>query len=243
MRLVPTGHLIAMFVLSLNVGCSGGGNNSSSSGQINIAGNWQLTFVSIHGSTGTASGTLAQSASSFSGTLALAGAVCAASAPISGTVSGTNITATLTENGQAVDLTGTVAPSGQSASGTYTAAPGGCTNGDSGTWSGSDPPVSGSFVGALNPVDRLPVRLVLDLKDADGEFSGSASFTNSACLTTVSVMGKKSGPNLELQGASPDGMVVLQGIVAADGKLLTIRSQVSGSCAAESGAGILTKVQ
>jgi hypothetical protein len=62
-------------------------------------------------------------------------------------------------------------------------------------------------------------------------------------MTTLDVKGKHAGSNLELQGSSSGGMVVLQGILDADGKMLTIHSQVDGTCAAESGIGTLSKVQ
>jgi hypothetical protein len=49
---------------------------------------------------------------------------------------------------------------------------------------------------------------------------------------------------LELQGDSgTDGSIVLSGTTDAEGKTLTLKSTVSGTCQAESGVGTLTKMQ
>ncbi len=230
--------LTLSFVLAF--GCNGG--NSSSSGQIDIAGNWQFTFVSTLVGTGSGSGTITQSGSSFSGTLTLTNA-CAGSGPISGTVSGTTLSATLTENGQAVNLTGTVASNGESANGTYTSAAGGCTDGDSGTWSGSDPSISGLYVGTLHPADRLPVGVSLRLKEEDGNVSGLAFFRSSACFGSVTLTGKAVGSNLDVEGNGAGGAVTMKGTLDASGKTINLESEVSGNCQAESAPGTLTKVQ
>jgi hypothetical protein len=241
MRTALRSRLLVLSVTFAVVLCCGCGS-SSTSGQISIAGNWQFTFSSVHGEVGTGSGTITQSGSSFSGTLALT-AVCANSAPISGNISGTALSAIMTENGQAVALTGTVASSGQSANGTYTAAAGGCTNGDSGTWSGSDPSISGAFAGTLHPADRLPVGVSLTLKDQDGSVSGVALFTRSVCFDSVALTGRVVGANFNLGGTGAGGTITLKGTLDATGKTLSLESEVSGHCQSESAPGMLTKVQ
>ena len=225
--------IILSMTLGLAIGCNGGGPSSS---QISIAGNWQFTFTSIHGAEGAGAGAITQSGSSFSGTLTLTNA-CASSGPISGTISGIALSAVLTENGQAVNLTGTVASSGMSGSGTYTSAAGGCTNGDSGAWSGNDPSISGSFLGALRPADRLPVGVSLRLKEVGGMVSGSALFTSSACFSSVTLAGKAVGSTINLEGNAADGPIALIGTLDASGKTLSLESQVSGHCQAESAPG------
>jgi hypothetical protein len=239
---IGNAKLVLFAVLCFCVGC-GTENGGSSSGQINIAGNWHFTFTSSRGPIGNASGSLTQSGGVFGGTLTLTGGVCASSGTIGGSIIGNNIGATLSENGQAVNLTGTVASNGQSASGTYTAAAGGCTNGDSGTWSGSDPSASGSFAGTLHPADLLPVGLSLSLKDEDGNISGWALFTNSVCFGSMKVMGEAVGSNLHLKGDGSGGTVTMRGIVDASGTALNLESEVSGICQDESGPGTLHKVQ
>ncbi len=240
MKIAPKNVLVILFfALALAVGCGGG--NSSPSNQINITGNWQFTFASIHGEIGTGSGMITQSGSSFSGTLALT-SNCATSGTISGTISGTALTATLDENGQAVSLSGTVASTGSSTSGTYTAAAGGCTNGDTGTWSAARIDVSGSFAGTINPADLLPVGISLRLEDENGIVSGSAFFTHSVCFSSMTLSGKAVGSNIDLEGSGFGGTIVLRATLDTSGKSLSLQSEVSGSCQAESGTGTITKV-
>jgi hypothetical protein len=231
-------------------GCGGYVNNSNNSQTTSIAGNWQFTFTSSKGTSATVSGTLTQTGSSFSGVnLSITGS-CATSGMMSGTISGLSLTGTLTETSpETISVTGTVASSYNSANGTYQvmAASGMCAtaSGDSGTWSGTRISASGGpYVGMVRSADRIPVQLTLNLKSDGGTVSGTATFTNSACLHTMNVAGTLSGVNLELQGSSgSDGSIVLNGTTDKEGKTLSINSTVSGTCQAESGVGTLTKVQ
>lgn len=119
---------IAVAVLFL-AGCG-------SSSHPNMTGNWTFVVTSTaFGGSGTGVVALTQSGSSISGTLNFSGGTpCAASPSLTGTVSGTNLSLQLNENGQTVSLTGTANSSFSAASGDYTAPAGGCTNGDFGTW-------------------------------------------------------------------------------------------------------------
>lgn len=233
--------LVVVLASLFAVGC--GGSVTENSGIINMAGSWNFATSSTRGTT-TGVGALTQTGSSISGTLALSGA-CAASGPFSATLSGTSITAVLSENGQAVNLTGTVATSGGSASGSYTSASGGCTNSDTGTWTATrtSTSASGSFVGSVKPADRNPVGISLVLTQNGVDVSGSASFTNSTCLRVVHVEGLASHSGFQLSGNSSNASVTLE--VAADpsGDQLAIKSNVTGSCAAESASGTLLKVR
>jgi hypothetical protein len=246
--------LIAV-VISLGcstLGCGSYGNSNNSQTTVNLTGNWQFTYVSSKGGSASVSGTLTQTGSSFSGTMSITGS-CASSGTISGTTSGYSLTGTLTEsNPETISVTGTVASSGNSATGTYqvTAASGACAtaSGDSGTWSGTGPVTvtvtPGPYIGAVQSADRIPVQLALNLKSDGGKVSGTATFTNSACLHSMNVAGTLSGMNLELRGdGGTDGSIVLSGTTDSEGKTLTMNSTVSGTCQAESGVGTLTKVQ
>jgi hypothetical protein len=69
------------------------------------------------------------------GTINFANNPCATSAPLSGTINGSNVILTATEGGQPVSLTGSVNAASTAMSGNYTApAGGGCTGGDFGSW-------------------------------------------------------------------------------------------------------------
>jgi len=231
-------------------GCGGysSSNYSGSQNTLTLAGNWQFTYTSSKGGSATISGTLTQTGSSFSATVTITSS-CATSATFSGILSGYTLTGTVTAtNLETINVTGTVATDYNSASGTYQvmAATGACAaaSGDSGTWTGKRIS-SGIYGGMLVSANRLPVQLTLSLK-ADGgqQFSGTVTFTNSACLSSRNVAGTLSGMNLELQSdGGTDGSIVLTGTVKEEGKTLTLNSAVSGPCQAESGAGTLTKMQ
>jgi hypothetical protein len=93
---------------------------------------------------------------------------------ISGTVSGSAITGTLTgTNPETINVTGTLATSGGTASGTYQAmsATGACAtaSGDMGTWTGTRTPVpTGPYSGMVRAADRLPVQVTLNLNADSG---------------------------------------------------------------------------
>ena len=238
------------------LGCSIAGCGYSSSGSnygggqntLSLTGNWQFTYTSSKGSS-TISGTLTQNGSSFSATVAITGtSPCATSAAaLSGTLSGYALTGTITAtNLETISVMGTVATDYNSAMGTYQVMPamGSACMSDSGTWTGKRIS-SGIYGGMLMSADRLPAQLTLSLKsDSSQQVSGTATFTNSACLGSMTVAGTLSGANLELKsGGGSDSSVVLTGTVNEEGKTLTLKSAVSGPCQAESGAGTLTKMQ
>jgi hypothetical protein len=238
--------MVVLFVLlGMDIGCHGGNGNNfppSPVAQFNISGSWNFTTFSARGNT-VGTGTLVQSGSTFTGMLILVGG-CASTSQISGRISGASFDATVSENSQAVNLTGTIASNGNSASGNFTSTAGGCTDGDAGTWVGTmTSPASGSFVGTLMPADRMPVGASLALSQDGTEVSGVASFTNSACLASVDLLGTVSGSAIDLKGSTQDSSVTLQGTLTADGKSLRIDSVILGLCEAESGSGSLSKIQ
>ncbi len=236
------------------LGCSISGCGYSSSNYsgpqntLSLAGNWQFTYTSSKGGSATISGTLTQTGSSFSGTMTIASS-CATSGTFSGTLSGYALTGTLTAtNLETISVTGMVATDYNSANGTYQVmtTTGACSaaSGDSGMWTGKRV-ASGIYGGMLISAARIPVQLTLNLNsNGSQQVSGTATFTNSACLRSMSVTGTLSGMNLDLQGqGGTDGSIVLTGTVNEEGKTLTLNSGVSGPCQAESGAGTLTKMQ
>jgi len=241
------GVLICLSCAICGCGGYGGSNYSSPQNTLSLAGNWQFTYTSSKSGSATVSGTLTQNGSSVSGTMTITGS-CAASGTISGALSGYTLTGTLTESSpETISITGTVSTNYNSASGTYQvmSATGACSaaSGDSGTWTGTRMS-SGIYGGMLMSAERLPVQLTLDLKsDGSQQLSGTATFTNSACLGSMTVAGTLSGMNLELQSdGGTNGSVVLTGTVNDEGKTLILNSAVSGPCQAESGAGTLTKM-
>ena len=115
-----------------------------------LTGNWQFAIKSAaNGNTYTGTASLTQSSGPVNsqgagglermvtGTINFANDPCATTAPLSGTVSGSNVILTATEGGQSVSLTGNLNAAFTAMSGDYTAPPGGCTSGDFGLWSAS----------------------------------------------------------------------------------------------------------
>jgi hypothetical protein len=114
----------------------------------NLTGNWQFTIKSsASGETYYATASITQSAGPvdskgagglehmLTGTINFANDPCANSAPLSGTISGSNVILTAIEGGQPVSLTGSVNAAFTEMSGDYSAAvAGGCTSGDFGSW-------------------------------------------------------------------------------------------------------------
>jgi hypothetical protein len=138
--------VIKMQGVLLLCGCLAGCGSSSAP---NLTGNWQFTVKSsANGNTfsGTASITQSGPVNSqgagglermVTGTMNFANNPCATTAPLSGTISGSNVILTATEGGQSVSLTGSVNAAATAMSGNYTAPLGGCTGGDFGSWAAS----------------------------------------------------------------------------------------------------------
>ncbi len=235
--------MVVVFLCLGALGSCGGGNSSGST--INVAGNWQFTANStVFGFTSTASGQINQNGSALSGTLALSGTPCAESANLTGSLSGNKITATLDENGQNTMYTGTVAADGNSGSGTYQSPAGGCTDSDAGTFTGQRVSMlNGMFIGSFGPENSIPANIVTQLHDDGGNVTGIATITNSLCFHSMSVSGKVSGFNVELQGAdnlAESQAITFRGTFRQQNKLLALSYSVAGgSCSGESGTAQL----
>ncbi|HEY2124905.1 MAG TPA: hypothetical protein VGG94_05530 [Chthoniobacterales bacterium] len=214
-----------------------------------LAGTWDFTYVSSKSGSATVSGTFTQTNGAFSASVALTGS-CAAMGTISGTMSGSAITGTLTEaSPETINIMGTLASTGNTASGTYQvmSATDACAaaSDDTGTWSGTRTAVPiGPYSAMVRSADRLPVHVILNLDGDLNQLTGTAKFTNSACLHSMKVTGTQTGSKLELRGDSGnDGSILLKGTIDPEAKILTLNSAVSGACQAESGAATFTKMQ
>ena len=195
----------------------------------------------------TASGTLTQTGGAVSGTLNLTGS-CTSSGSFSGSLSVYALGFTLTQTGEAITLSGSVATDSSSANGTYqvTSATGACASaiGDSGTWSGTRTAtaVSATFVGSIQPADRMPVGVNLRVTNQGAQASGTADFISSACLHSVNVAGTASDTAINLKGRTGDSSVTLSGTWDKNANMMNMTSTVMGACQAESGMGSMTKI-
>ena len=234
--------VVALFCLGA-LGSCGGGNSGGS--VINIAGNWQVAANStVFGFTYYRCRTDQSKWVSTIRHLALSGTPCADSANLTGSLSGNKITATLDENGQNTMYTGTVAADGNSSSGTYQSPAGGCTNSDAGTFTGQRVSMlNGMFIGSFGPENSIPANIVTQLHDDGGNVTGIATITNSLCFHSMSVSGKVSGFDVELQGAdnlAESQAITFRGTFRQQNKSLALSYSVAGgSCSGESGTAQL----
>jgi hypothetical protein len=136
--------VIKMLGVLLLCGCLAGCGSSAP----NLTGNWQFTVKSsAYGNTYTGTASITQGGpvdSSGSGvermvtgTMNFANDPCATAAPLTGTISGSNVILTATEGSQLLLLTGSVNAAFTAMSGNYTFSYGGCTSGDFGSWAAS----------------------------------------------------------------------------------------------------------
>jgi Concanavalin A-like lectin/glucanases superfamily len=128
------GFLLAVVGCFGLAACSGGGGSSQSAQVLNLGGFWQTSTVSALGYDSFLLGNLTQTGNEISGTLTIFGSPCASSGTLTGNISGSTVTMSLTEGLQSVSLTGTATSDGNSITGSYQTPSGGCTNGDSGTF-------------------------------------------------------------------------------------------------------------
>jgi hypothetical protein len=230
-------------------GCGGYSSHGNTPLSQTLAGTWDFTYVSSTSGSATVSGTFTQTSGAFSASVALTGS-CSTTGTLSGTVSGSAITGTLTEaSPETITVMGNLASSGNTASGTYQvmSATGACAaaSGDTGTWSGTRTAVPiGPYTAMVRTADRLPMQVILNLDGEPAMLTGTANFTNSACLHSLHVTGTQSGKHLELRGdIGNDGSIVFTGTVDPEAQNLILTSVVSGACQAESGSGTFTKMQ
>ncbi len=140
--------MIKMLGVLLLCGCLAGCGSSSET--TNLTGNWQFTLKSsLSGNTYTGTASITQSSGPpeslgagsqermLTGTMNFANDPCATAAPLSGSISGSNVILTATEGGQPLSLTGNVNAASTAMSGDYAGSYGGCTNGDFGSWAAS----------------------------------------------------------------------------------------------------------
>jgi hypothetical protein len=228
-------RLFAVFVLAsliATTACGGGGNAAASSNGP-LSGNWQLTLTrhAVPTEPLTYTGFLIQSGNSVSGSLILGtGFVlnpgCSGVGPVTGTVSGQNISLTINQFGEEANLTGTLPSSSTPLSGEFSFLAGGC-NGfpATGTWSAFQVmPINGSFHGTftstLPPPNNGAVNVAGTLTQGPNTGASTATLTGSisvvgpphfcSYLSTATITGLISGTSVSLNLFGPDGSLIAQ---------------------------------
>ena len=221
--------------ISLFSACGGGSSSVNPNGAAPLSGNWQFTFTpnqSFLG--GLQGGFLLQNKGSVNGAAVYAisfsatNTLCnSGSAPITGTVSGQNVTLTAAAAGQTFTLTGTLSSDGTTMTGTYTSTDGPtvggvlCGTAQSGvTWTATSvPPLTGNFRGNFHSVfsnQNFPVTGMLtqgeNIGASNATVTGTLNFvdpvtliSNYPCFDVASVNGQISGNVVILQIIASNG--------------------------------------
>jgi hypothetical protein len=228
-RQLFVGLLLSTVIATL--ACGGGGTPASSSEP--LSGNWQiiLTRHAVPTQPLTFTGFLTQSGDSVSGNLILGsgfiGSGCSGVGPVTGTVTGQNVSLNINQFGEDVSLVGTM-PAGNAApmNGAFSWLAGGCNAfPGTGTYSAFQvTPISGSFHGTftstLPPPNNGTVNVVGTLTQGPNTGGSTANLTGSisvvgtphfcSYLSTATVTGLISGTSVSLNLFGPDGSLIAQ---------------------------------
>ena len=204
---VKLGIALCVSCAILTTGCgSSQSSSSSSSADPQNAANWQITLVPTNSSDPRiSSGFLANDSSTLSGSLIVNDPPCSGVGTVSGTVSGNNVSLTVSTVGSQLELTGTTSQS--SMSGTYITLASGCTTNPprSGTWTASlIPALNGSFAGSF---DSNMQQTTFQIQ---GQISqGTVSGANATLTGTLSVPDPCVTGNLTISGSISGTTVVM----------------------------------
>jgi hypothetical protein len=191
----------------------------------------------------TISGNIAQSGTSLAGAMHVQGSNCfdpTASSALTGTVTGNNVSLTLTSvDGQVTTLSGSVATN--SLTGTY-AIVGGCADGDQGNVNAMQvPSMTGSLSGTLTSatgVVNMDFQLTQYGASSDGSFgiTGNGGFTGACFKSGTLVAGSFPtgsfilGTSLTLQIQTDNGIFSFAGTADLSGLVTGTYTVVGGSC-------------
>jgi hypothetical protein len=227
--------LVLLAGLSGLWGCGGGPSSNPASNSSLLSGNWQFDFTAPSDgdfSGGLQGGFLLQDQGAISGQVIYSvlvpgsTAACAGSAPITGTLTGQNLSLTAMAAPQTFSLSGSVSADGSTLTGTYsTVATKDCGTAQSGLPFSARlvPPLTGSVQGYLHstssgpptdPVVNQEFSVTGSLVQGSNTgansaaVSGTLNFTAYPCVNTVSVTGQISGSSVILQLIAANGLNV-----------------------------------
>jgi hypothetical protein len=212
-----------MLLLLTFIACGGKTSSPSPATSGPLAGNWQMVLLQEFPG--------AQASFSVSGFIdetnnILTGSVqapplgtqdhCGGVSPLTGTVSGQNVTFSVNEFGTTVNFNGTISSDNRSMSGDFQGLGGAClTEPTTGTWNAFlIPPLTGNFTGTINSAymellqglqNPVPVAVSGSFTQSsnagasNATISGTITAVGYPCFTTVSLTGTISGQNVYLQ--------------------------------------------
>jgi len=237
--------LIAV-MLACSLGLTACGDGGSSSKQV-LSGNWQLMLTNTATSAvKSESGFFVQSGDSLAGGLLLAGqTACPGVGSAQGQVKGSNVSITVNQVGETVNLTGTAASDGSKMSGDYSIFASPCGANQVGTWTADQVhTLTGNFTATFT--STTTPGLVMDFTGmiAQGPnnggstaiLTGSMMSSDAPCLSNASVTGQISGTAVVFNLLGPEGTAVGQyvGTATPDASTITgtydLFPQASGAC-------------
>jgi hypothetical protein len=212
-----------MFLLFTFIACGGKTSSPSTATSGPLAGNWQMVLLQEFPGTKASfsvSGFIDETNDTLTGSVQApplgAQDRCGGVSPLTGTVSGQNVTFTVNEFGTTVNFNGTISSDNQSMSGDFQGLGGACLNKPTtGTWNAFlIPPLTGNFTGTINSTymellqgGQTPVPVAASGSFTQSSNAGASNATISGtitavgypCFATVSVTGTISGQNVYLQ--------------------------------------------
>jgi hypothetical protein len=227
MALVTFKLFFVLTAILAEIGCGGGSGLGIADQGAPLSANWQFYILPNHSKTPpqSVSGFLLQNKDSIAGNLAVAPTPvrnCSGVAPLTGSVSGTNVTLSINEFGTVLSLLGTLSSDSSSMTGSYTASDSVCGT-PTGTWTAVQvKPLNGSFVGSLTSTstnsplfgNTYQVSGTLSQGDNTGssntDLVGFIAVTNYPCISTADVRGLISGQNVTLSFYGSDGSLLGQ---------------------------------
>jgi hypothetical protein len=227
-------------------GCNGGGFMGQQNAK--VAGAWQAV-----GSSTTISGTtieiemdLSETNGVVSSTALLGFGSCAGALPsdaaMTGTVSGSNVSLTVSHLDVTLTLTGTV--SGQAITGKYKTT--GCGD-DTGSWTALQMPlINGNYSGTTNPSTGQPIPLTATISaNSNYEITGLLSSPiSSACFSGMTLSGTQIGAIVQMAAKDGQGDLIAFTLFSNDGSFGSMTGSYgvpTGYCLGDAGTATLTK--
>lgn len=224
-------RLVFAVVLSLLMtACSSSSSKSDPAATGPLTGNWQMNLQPSNTNLkpNPQAGFLLQSSDVVSGSVSFTDVPCSGVAPVSGTVTGSAVSLTLTPTGIEVLLDGTLGTGNTSMGGTYTILSTGCSGTETapqtGTWTANQvSPINGSLTGSF----------ISNHTALSYPATGMASQAPNTGVSSVDLTGSLSVSGYCFASATINGVVsgtsVVMNLIAADGVTQIGRVQVSSS--------------
>jgi hypothetical protein len=214
-------HKIAFLLILTSFLTACGSSNSSNSDPSSgsIAGNWQMSLQPSNSklSPRAQSGFLAQNGNNLTGSLLLTDVPCTGIGSVTGTMSGSNVSLTISPTGLLLNLTGTVGSGQTSMSGDYNILSTGCSSTNTapqdGTWTANlIPPFNGNFTGQFSPstgASPYSISGQLTQGSSTGQstapITGTLTITGFSCLASANLTGSVSGTSVVLNLVDSEG--------------------------------------